>query len=404
MNRTPGRVTSARSPRPCAAGRRCAGAVPAAGCGLLLLLAALAGCAPRGAAVWWRHGVLAPGAHAVGVAVESLTDSTRMLGGRPRPVQMVTWYPARAAEDSAMTYADYVRFADAETTRTAPPDSLSAVTLRRRFLVSHGLDAAVVAEWFSAPMLARRDAPPAPGRFPVVLIAQGNGETAADQCVLAEFLASHGFVVATCPSQSRLTGEPSAIGQVAAAALDQADDLALLRGALAARDDANAADVAIVSHSFGARSALYEAMRDSLVRRLVSLDGGIGTATARDLYEGDPAFRPAAVRIPVLHVYETLDEQMKPDWATLRRLSGADVWIAKTDELHHHHFSDLGAACARWPDVARVTGATQRTGDAYAAVLMWTLAFLETPAPIDAVDFAERAKGAALLQPQQLVP
>jgi dienelactone hydrolase len=369
-------------------------------------LALAAGCAPRGASSsWWSAGALRPGPQPVGVTVSMLVDSARVSpSGRLRLVQMTTWYPAGGEGGETMTYADYVRLADTETTHVAPPDLLGAVASRRAFLVSSGVPEGIADEWFGAPVLARRDAAPAGSRHPVVLIAQGNGETAVDQSLLAEFLASHGYVVATSPSQSRVTGEPTDVSRVAAAAADQADDLALMREALAERPGADANDVAIVSHSFGARSALYEAMRDSRVRRIVSLDGGIGAATAREAYEGDALFEPGSLRIPLLHFYETLDKEMKPDWATLRRLTAADVWIARTDDLHHHHFTDLGTASARYPDMARATGATQRTGEIFAMVLQWTLAFLGERTPIDASAFPKRVPSAALIQPHRLNP
>jgi predicted dienelactone hydrolase len=62
------------------------------------------------------------------------------------------------------------------------------------------------AQWLDAPMLAARDAPPGGGRFPLVLLEQGNGQTLRDQAPLAEYLASHGYVVATSPSPTLITG------------------------------------------------------------------------------------------------------------------------------------------------------------------------------------------------------
>lgn len=53
------------------------------------------------------------------------------------------------------------------------------------------------------------------------LIAHGNGQDAADQAVLAEFFASHGYVVASVPSPMKkhpMTGE----SQIGAFAEEQA--------------------------------------------------------------------------------------------------------------------------------------------------------------------------------------
>jgi dienelactone hydrolase len=376
-------------------------------CCVWLALAFVPGCTSHSrVSPWWASASLRPGRYEVGLDVQVLADGTRGRGeNQPRLLQVVTWYPAVGSSRSPMTYADYERLAAAETLRVATSDfGNDLVEGYRAFLVAHGVADSVVTAWFDAPMSAVRDARPSTGRYPIVLVAQGNGQSAADQSVLGEFLASHGFVVATCPSQSRLTGQPASESMVAAAAEDQAADLALMRASAEQRRDAAAGGIAIVAHSFGARSALYEAMRDSTVRGIVSLDGGIGTATARDVYEQAASFRPSAVRIPILHFYETLDPPMTPDWATLRRLGSAQVWLAKTHDMHHHHFSVLGAASGQYPQLGQATGGTPQTGGAYAAVLAWTLAFLNAIPHVDSATFTQPVPGAASMRPEHLSP
>ena len=323
---------------------------------------------------WWV-GVLRPGPMPVGFTSVMLTDATRAIQGRPRHVQLAVWYPAAASARPPMTYAGYIGLAGVETT-DAPSDVLEkhAVDSVRAFLRSVGVPDSVVTQWFSSPVLGVRDAPRAVGTFPLVLVAQGNGETAADQSVLCEYLASYGYVVATSPSQSRLTGQPDEESAVGRAAEDQTDDLALLRARVS--KEWAVAGTAIVGHSFGARSALLLAMRDSSVRAIVSLDGGIGTATARASLQSAPSFR-RDVKVSILHFYEDLDRFMIPDWGMLTSLQGARVWIASTSDLHHHHFSDIGAASGRFPPIAAATRATGATGGSYAAVLERTRNFLD---------------------------
>ena len=92
-----------------------------------------------------------------------------------------------------------------------------------------------MAAWLDAPMLATADPDPSGGRFPLVLVAQGNGQSAPDQAPLAEYLASHGYVVATSPSPMRISGPLVDEASVGARAEEQAADLAFLRAALDAR-------------------------------------------------------------------------------------------------------------------------------------------------------------------------
>jgi len=234
-----------------------------------------------------------------------------------------------------------------------------------------------VAAWLDAPMLATADPDPSGGRFPLVLLAQGNGQSAPDQAPLAEYLASHGYVVATSPSPMRISEPLVDEASVGARAEEQAADLAFVRAALDARPDVAPGPVGIVAHSFGARGALLLAMRDSSVAALVSLDGGIGTATARASLESAPSFDARAARAPILHVYERLDRFMAPDLGLLRSLAAAKRWTVEAPSLHHHLFTDLGAATIGHASLRPALGASAETAVAYASVAGATLAFLD---------------------------
>src|SRR6185369_6321146 len=100
-----------------------------------------------------------------------------------------------------------------------------------------GMTENAVNAWLSAPMQAFRDAPFNSGFFPLVVLVQGNGESAVDQAVLGEYLASYGYVVVTSPSQARITGQPTSDAEVKAAIEDQFEDVALIHGKGRKRND-----------------------------------------------------------------------------------------------------------------------------------------------------------------------
>ena len=72
---------------------------------------------------------------------------------------------------------------------------------------SAGVEANAFDTWINGLMAAQRNAASDAGTFPLVLIAQGNFHSAHHQSIIAEFLASHGYVVATVPSQTRISGQ-----------------------------------------------------------------------------------------------------------------------------------------------------------------------------------------------------
>jgi dienelactone hydrolase len=88
---------------------------------------------------------------------------------------------------------------------------------------------------------------------------------------------------------------------------EQASDLAFARKAIG--ELARRGGVGVAGHSFGARSALLLAMRESDVVAVVSLDGGIGAKTGKGMLEKARGFSRERMRAPLLHFYEELDRR-----------------------------------------------------------------------------------------------
>jgi dienelactone hydrolase len=323
---------------------------------------------------------LPAGPHAVGFRVIPTVDPSRRMAGGLRPVQVAVWYPAATAASPALRYRDYVLAAAEESTLAPPADQGAAVARYSAFLERQGLSAEAVAAWLDAPLAARRDAPPASGRFPIVLIAQGNGGAVPDQAVLGEMLASHGFVVATTPSPIRLGFPMESDADVLPMARDQARDLQVALDAVRGMAGADATRVGLVGYSFGSRAALLSAGRPG-VRALVSLDGGIGAATAKG-WLPEAAFDRRAVRIPILHVYEDVEEFMKPDFALLDSLARAPQTRVKVAGMHHMDLITYGFASASLPALG--ASANADLGARLGAVSRYALFFLRAHVAGDA--------------------
>jgi dienelactone hydrolase len=291
---------------------------------------------------------LNPGPYVVGYRALSSTPTVSV------------WYPA-APGGYPMIYGEYLG-----------PDS----TQLGAFLSSVGVPASTTAALLASPTAARMGAPVQSGGWPVVLMAQGNGEAAADQAILCEYLSSHGYVVITTPSPMRDTPmqREDQVGEYAERqARELSHALAVARPVIPF--DSNR--IALVSHSFGARAALLLAMHDRRIRALVSLDGGIGTASAQAAFTSTPAFDETAALPPLLHFSESLDSFMTPDYGMLRALHSAALTIRETVAMHHVHFTSYGFLAAGFPDIATVTHATPGTARSVRGVAEETLAFLD---------------------------
>ena len=316
----------------------------------------------------------------VGTTTWLALDSTRHGADTttPRPIQITVWYPAARAAGAHVTYGEYFDLTVAERGPASDSAIASARAGYRSFAVEHGLADSVFTQWLAAPMSATRDAAPLKARRPLVVIVNGNGQSAQDQSTLAEYLAGRGYVVATIPSYTRISKPPESEADIGTGAEEQADDIAFVVSRVRARSDVDATRLGLVAHSLGARGALLYQMRTNAARAVVSLDGGIGTATGREAMEKAPSFDRSRLTVPVLHFYERLDGFMTPDFTLIDRLTRAPVWLAQTSDMHHIHFTSLGAWGGRVPAVGALVGATPRTVNEYELVSDLTRAFLDT--------------------------
>ncbi|MDQ2869487.1 MAG: hypothetical protein M3S32_02000, partial [Acidobacteriota bacterium] len=328
--------------------------------------------------------VAAPGSgsasHLVGFRVIERLDTARTSPQFPRgrPIQIAFWYPSASASPQ-LTYRDYyvlsARDASFSPSNTASEEQ--ALGQYRAFLASASVPTPEADALLATRMHAARDAAPIPGRAPLVLIAQGNDHSAHDQAFLAEHLASRGFAVATVPSQARIGGRMKSEQEIPAQALDQAADLAFALSAARAEPNVRGGRYGIVGHSFGARSALLLAMRDTDAGALVSLDGGIGGAAGKGALETARGYDREAAALPILHLYEVGDRYMVSDLAPIRALARSNRWLMRVDDMRHVHFSSLGVLAASGTTLGSVTDADAWTRTAWDAVAAATASFLE---------------------------
>ena len=292
-----------------------------------------------------QWGNLEPGPYAVGVRVINAWDYSRTWwpprdwrgqdhpGESARPIQIVIWYPVdpRTSAGGLMTYGDYLDFWATELgTRS---DSLKAAKTREYrqgpFAPSfpNGITDADWARITGVRTAARDSAPPARERFPLLIQAGIGGASA--QSVMHEYLASHGYVIASTPF---LNTSPAwhDRGEWSARALDEeVRDIGFVLGEMREQPYVDRTRVAVIG--MGAHSGILFQMRTGLLDAVAMLDVNFPEAMRRLTY-----YDPVNVRIPILDLPNT--EYPRDDESLLDSLRYAERFLVRASELPHVDF------------------------------------------------------------------
>lgn len=285
------------------------------------------------------------GPHAVGFDVRSGIDASRRINstdGGTR-VGLAIWYPAGPSTAAPMTTLDY-RLLDTFNTpdareRLARADELVASLLGWRHVGIVELTDAQARASLATHGLAVRGAPPADGRFPVVVVPGGQYYLSTT----AEILATHGFIVVApfrFVDQSNEIGTSGFTWYLENSVRDAEWALRELRD----HPHADLTRVGVLGHGGGGMQAMLLTMRSRQIGALVNLDAS--NFSARSGAQASPFYAPRLLRTPYLYIAtpSTRATQDKfEDFLAMRFSERVEV-VLDAPGLRHHDLSDLGRA------------------------------------------------------------
>jgi len=326
-----------------------------------------------------------PGIHGVGVRFLKQVDRTRSFTPerglfsrkekRGRPMQTVIWYPTEKG-GRGISYGDYLELVGWETDFDGSPNEQARTVDAWLQMVTDGKRKQQVASERRRIMWAVRDAVPKAGKYPVVIYAPSINNTTFENADIAEFLASHGYIVIAAPT----IGETSRwIKKDLKHAELQAADIRFLIDYARTLPQADMTRVAVAGFSWGGLSNVLAAAKDERIKALVCLDGAVryyNAIIAQARYAD-----PAKLRTPLLFLAQT-PASMESNIRYKEDMSGsfisgmvnADVYLLTMYPMEHVHF---GSSYIRLDDPAEYKEYTaEEVSFAYSLGARYVLQFL----------------------------
>ena len=251
----------------------------------------------------------ARGPHTVGYRMINHWDSTRAVAptrdfegrlnasGRATPMQVSVWYPA-VAGGTPMRRADYFAVsAKRETLTPVTEADIRAASQNdvgtARFQLGIELPPRIADSLAQLPVAAIRDARPAGGRFPLIVGALGGPSDG-----IAEYLASHGYVVVSTPDLGATA--TAQVNRPLVAIETATRNMEVIHGLARRLPYVDDTRLGLLGVNFGGLAALTHQMRNMSADAVVSLDGWELKAGTSSSLLSSPYYEPSRIRVPYL--------------------------------------------------------------------------------------------------------
>lgn len=237
--------------------------------------------------VWsWESGPFTPGFRLLEMLDYSrFYPDNREDGMNARLIGVHIWYPAKKTLQTPMKLRDYLQ------TNSLPVQ------------LTKGKKSSELRKLLESPTKAVQDAPAEDARFPVLLIGQGlYYESPLSHVVLCEFLASHGYIVATCPLQ----GTHYRLVNLSVVDLEtEIRDLEFVIGTVRDYSHVKSGSLGVIGYDLGGMAGLLLSMRNPGVKAFLSLDAGILFGHSSGLPNSHHDYLEKQFTIPWMHMTQS---------------------------------------------------------------------------------------------------
>ena len=289
------------------------------------------------------------GTYKVGLKVVETVDNARtflpVAGEKPvpRPVKYYVWFPAKEKTASKkLLFSDYADMMAKDFGIDVKTKSARVDTLAKYFNPFKRTPKEELSEILKTETMASLQLPGEKGTFPVIVFGQGYGYTSpAINYALCEYLASHGFIVAS----PRLIGKNSYETKVNLEDLEaETNDMNFILNLMKKHPNADPSKIGVIGFDLGGMAAMLLQIKNTSVKAMVSLDAGIMFEHNTKLLKESPIYSPSKLRVPLLHFMnttETLPQGIIEDHSLIQMSKTTDRYIVRLKNMHHRDYTSL---------------------------------------------------------------
>jgi tetratricopeptide (TPR) repeat protein len=274
--------------------------------------------------------------------IDYLGNSTE--GEIARPVQISIWYPALVKEHhDHLSLKEYFLSFATELDFSPPDDKRKAEAIEtfQDYMISHIGESYSEDLWktiLKKKMIAFMDAEPIDGSFPLVIYAPGNPGMSFENYRMFEYLASHGFVIASIPSfgdhsktmQNDLTGIEA-----------QTRDMEFVMAVMRNFPNVDKAKTAVMGFSWGGLTNVPFAMRNRKVDALITLDGAVTMEKWVKILRKSPYYNFRKFQAPVMVIIGAPADWYKVDFGFYKSLKYNAAYLIRALKLPHSQFRSM---------------------------------------------------------------
>ena len=319
-------------------------------------------------------GNLEGGNHKVGFRTIETYDSTRTYkpdqGLRYRPLLIHLWYPTSSSSKDYMKYKSYIMLeTQRETFSNNNFEDYSNQMMQgyidygKKLMGNLDVNSNEV---LSSPTASIRNAEPTMGKFPLIIYAPSFGKSSIQNNIGCEYLASHGYIVASVASagensQAMTTDEIGVMAQVL--------DIEFLINFLKVTDNIDSTKIGTFGYSWGGLSNIIHQMRNDYVKAVASWDGSIeyhGYEIAKNMKD----FKSDKLKVPYIFFSSKNEDYTK--FPFYKSVSNNHKYLYRFKKLEHAEFTSY------WTNFSNTkANASLYDLESYKNVCEYTLVFFD---------------------------